>query len=176
MKKALQSQEEVFVRIRNGQIDFWDFDIEEIVEAINLDQQRETEIVMPENEVLLELQDWIVRYFDEGITDQFLDDLNHAMGNVPYAKKVLPLDLLESDTGYPRHIYIAALDLVSSPKAYAADEFAKILTSGMLKRVKKCKMDGCGSLFVGPPQAKWCSKTCGSKYRVREKRKKDSAR
>ena len=69
---------------------------------------------------------------------------------------------------------LADLDPMPSPEAYAANDFSRILTSGMLERVRRCQMEGSKRLFAGPPQAKWCSKTCGSKHRVRKKRKLDS--
>ena len=175
MKKALLGQEEVFIWRKQGKVGFWDFDIEEILEAANEDLEKDSVIWLPGDDVLPRLRQWVNRYFEEGVTDAFLNDLNSAMQQVRYSKHVLPLDLLPSESGYPRAGYVAELDQVNSEEAYAANEFSKILTSGMLARVKRCQMEGCKKLFVGPPQAKWCSKTCGSKYRVRHKRKRDSA-
>ena len=175
MKKALLGQEEVFLWKKQGEVGFWDFDIEEILEAVNTNIEKESVIWLPGDDVLPTLHRWFLRYFEEGITEGFLNDLNSAMHQVRYSKYVLPFDLLPSESGYPRTGYIAELDPVNSEEAYAANEFSKILTSGMLKRIKQCQLEGCEKLFVGPPHAKWCSKTCGSKYRVRKKRKRDSA-
>ena len=175
MKKALHDQKEIFMWTKKGQIGFWDFDIEEILVAVNDDLKINPKDRLPWNQVLPDIRDWVSRYFREGITDSFLDDLNGAMKDVRYTKYVLPHDLLPSDTGYPRSGYIADLDKMPSTEAYAANDFSRILTSGMLERVRRCQMEGCKKLFVGPPQAKWCSKTCGSKYRVRKKRKRDSS-
>lgn len=175
MKKALLGQEEVFLWKQKGRIGFWDFDIEEILNAANDDLENNLRVELPWNKVLPKIRDWVNRYFREGVTDAFLDDLNSAMQDVRYSKYVLPFDLLPSDSGYPRSGYIADYDQMPSPEAYAANDFSKILTSGMLERVRRCQMEGCKRLFVGPPQAKWCSKTCGSKYRVRKKRKLDSS-
>ena len=85
----------------------------------------------------------------------------------------LPLDLLPSETGYPQNAYVAQYDKIPEPEAIAADYFSNLLSSGMLKRLKRCQMEDCEKLFLGPPQAIWCSKTCGSKFRVRKKRKLD---
>ena len=174
MKKALLGQEEVFLWKKQGKLGFWDFDIEEILEAANEALEKDSVIWLPGDGVLPRLRQWVIRYFEEGATDGFLGDLNTAMLQVRYSKYVLPLDLLPSDSGYPRAGYVAELDQVTSEEAYAANEFSKILTSGMLERVRRCQMEECKRLFVGPPQAKWCSKTCGSKHRVRKKRKLDS--
>ena len=175
MKKALLGQEEVFLWKRQGQIGFWDFDIEEILNATNEDLEKDPTYKSPPRQVFSEIRDWILRYLEEGITDDLLDDLNRAMHEVRYTKYVLPFDLLPSESGFPRNGYMAELEPLPKAEAYAADEFSKILTSGMLSRVKHCQMEGCERLFEGPPQAKWCSKTCGSKYRVREKRRRDSS-
>lgn len=174
MKKALLGQEEVFLWKQKGRIGFWDFDIEEILNAANDDLENDPKDKLPWNQVLPRIRDWVIRYFREGVTDAFLDDLNSAMQDVRYTKYVLPLELLPSRSGYPRSGYITDLDQMPSPEAYAANDFSRILTSGMLERVRRCQMEGCKRLFVGPPQAKWCSKTCGSKHRVRKKRKLDS--
>jgi len=175
MKKALLGQEEVFLWKQKGRIGFWDFDIEEILEAANEDLEKDTVIWVPGAGVVPRIRDWVIRYLREGATDAFLDDLNSALQGVRYTKYVLPFDLLPSRSGYPRSGYVAGLDPVPSPEAYAANDFSRILTSGMLERVRRCQMEGCKKLFVGPPQAKWCSKTCGSKHRVRKKRKLDSS-
>lgn len=175
MKKALLGQEEVFLLKQKGRIGFWDFDIEEILNAANDDLENDPKDKLPWIQVLPRIRDWVIRYFREGVTDAFLDDLNSAMQDVRYTKYVLPLDLLPSRSGYPRSGYITDLDQIPSPEAYAANDFSRILTSGMLERVRRCQMEGCKRLFVGPPQAKWCSKNCGSKHRVRKKRKRDSS-
>lgn len=176
MKKALLGQEEVFLSKEKGKVSLWDFDIKEVLEATNDELDNGSAIWLPGNDVLPKLRQWINRYFEEGVTDNFLDDLNTAMQQIRYSKHILPIDLLPSGSGYPRTGYIAEMDNMQSEEAYAANEFSKILTSGMLKRVKRCKLEDCEILFVGPPQAKWCSKSCGSKYRVRKKRKLDLSR
>ncbi|HNP64155.1 MAG TPA: hypothetical protein PKH39_09475 [Woeseiaceae bacterium] len=175
MEKALLDRKEVFLSKQRGKIDIWNFDIAEILAAVNDDLENNPKEKLPWNQVLPSIRDWVSRYFREGVDDSFLDDLNSAIKDVRFTQYVLPHDLLPTDTGYPRCGYIADLDKMPSPEAYAANEFSRILTSGMLERVRRCQMEGCERLFAGPPQAKWCSKTCGSKYRVREKRRRDSS-
>jgi hypothetical protein len=174
MQKVLLGQEEVFIHKRQGKPHLWDFSIEEILDAANNDLENASVLWKPASDVLPLLRQWIKRYFDGGLTDNFLDDLNSKMEGISYSKMVLPLDLLPTESGYPRAGYLANLDDRFSETEYAAMEFSKILTSGMLRRVKQCQMEGCEKLFVGRPQAKWCSKTCGSKHRVRKKRRRDS--
>jgi predicted RNA-binding Zn ribbon-like protein len=175
MKKALPGQKEVFLIEQQGNVRVWDFFAEEIVEAVNSGLKKMAPNNLGESMVLLKLREWMNRYLKEGITDDLLNDLNRALHEIRYSKYILPLDLLPSENGNPQNGYIAKYDKVPSPEAYAADDFSKLLTSGMLKRLKRCQLDGCDKFFLGPPQATWCSKTCGSKYRVRKKRKLDAS-
>ncbi len=175
MKKALPGTNEVFVYEIQGKPHVWDFFAEEIVEAANKGLKKESAATCSERLVLQKLSKWMCRYLKEGITDDFLNDLNAALHEIRYSKYILPLDLLPSETGFPQNAYVAKYDKIPTPEAYAAEDFSKLLTSGKLKRLKRCQMEGCENFFLGPPQARWCSKTCGSKFRVREKRKRDSS-
>ena len=175
MKKALPNQKEVFVIERQGASYVWDFFAEEIVCAANKTLKKESACTSSESIVYQKLRDWMNRYLKEGITDNLLNDLNAALHEIRYSKYILPLDLLPSETGLPQNAYVAKYDKVPKPEAIAADDFSKLLTSGELKRLKHCQMEDCENLFLGPPQARWCSKSCGSKFRVREKRKRDSS-
>jgi len=173
MKKALPVQNEVFMYERQGKPYVWDFFAEEIVDAVNKGLKNEPAGTSSENIVFQRLAEWMSRYLKEGITDDLLNELNAALHEIRYLKYIFPLDLLPSETGFPQNGYIAKYDKIPTPEAYAADDFSKLLTSGKLKRLKRCQMEGCENFFLGPPQARWCSKTCGSKFRVREKRKRD---
>ena len=174
-KKALHGQNEVFVIERQGNVKVWDFFAEEIVEAANSALETKATDGSPQNRVLQNLRLWMTRYLKEGVTDDLLNDLNAALHEIRYSKYIFPLDLLPSGIGFPQNGYVAKYDSPPSPEAYAADDFSKLLTSGALARLKLCQLDGCNRFFLGPPQAKWCSKTCGSKFRVRQKRKRESS-
>jgi len=176
MKKALPDQKEAFIIERQGKVLVWDCFADEIVQAVNKHLiKKQVNTSSDEYIVYQKLFEWMSRYLKEGITDEFLNDLNDAIHKIRYSKYILPLDLLPSENGFPQNAYIAKYDKIPNPEAYAADDFSKLLTSGELKRLKHCQMEGCGNFFLGPPQARWCSKACGSKFRVREKRKRDSS-
>lgn len=175
VKKALQGQKEVFVIERQGNVFVWDFFAEEIVEGMNKGLESEPVHDSQEYQVFRNLRDWMSRYLKEGVTDELLDDLNGALHEIRYSKYIFPLDLLPSEIGFPQNGYVAKYDRSPSPAAQAADDFSKLLTSGMLKRLRLCQLEGCKRFFLGPPQAKWCSKTCGSKFRVRKKRIRESS-
>lgn len=175
MKKALPGQKEVFLIEKQGNVRAWDFFAEEIVEAANKGLESGPADTSPENRVLKCLRLWMSRYLNEGVTDDLLNALNAALQEIRYSKYIVPLDLLPSGIGFPQNGYVAKYDRTPSAEAWAADDFSKLLTSGQLKRLKRCQMKGCERFFLGPPQAKWCSKTCGSKFRVREKRRRESS-
>ena len=119
---------------------------------------------------------WFCRYDNEGLTDAFYNDLNSTVAQIPYSKVVIPTELIPTHDDTPSNAYLPWKNTTVSPEAYAADDFSKLLTSGELERLKRCQSEGCGKLFIGRPDGKWCSRSCGSKQRVRNKRKKDAAR
>lgn len=174
MKKAFPGQKEVFIRKIQGKLDIWDVFAEEIVGFANEGVKNGPASTPQEYIVWQELCGWMNRYLEEGITDDFLNDLNNALHEIHYSKHILPLDLLPSESGFPRNAYIAEYDNMPEPEAYAADDFSKLLTTGMLSRLKRCRLPECEKFFLGPPQRKWCSDSCGSTFRVRKKRKQDS--
>lgn len=61
----------------------------------------------------------------------------------------------------------------SDPNTVAAYAFSAQLTVDGFVRLKYYEMRDCHKFFIGRPNTKWCSKACGSKYRVTEKRKRD---
>jgi len=73
--------------------------------------------------VLQELAEWMRRYLEEGITEEFLNDLNSDLYQIRYTKYVVPLDLLPSDTGFPRDVYVAESGHNPTPEAIAANDF-----------------------------------------------------
>ena len=105
MKKALPGQKEVFLIEKQGNVRVWDFFAEEIIEAANEGLKTEPADNSPEYSVLQNLREWMCRYLKEGVTDEFLNDLNAALHEIRYSKYILPLDLLPSETGYPQNAY-----------------------------------------------------------------------
>jgi len=53
---------------------------------------------------------------------------------------------------------------------------AWLVTVDAIDGLKRCALKDCRKYFVGGPRAKWCSENCGSKYRIRKKRKLDRER
>ena len=175
MKKVLPDQTEVFIYEIQGRIHVLNFFVEHIVEDANKGLKNEPVDTFWESIVFRLICEWMSRYLkEESTTDDFLNDLNTALHSIRYSRYLLPPDLLPSETGYPQNAYVAQYDKIPEPKAIAADYFSNLLSRGKLKRLKRCQMEDCKKFFLGPPQAKWCSKSCGSAFRVRKKRKQDS--
>lgn len=49
----------------------------------------------------------------------------------------------------------------------------RIHNAKLRARLHRCVLAECRRFFVGDARSKWCSTTCGSKFRVRAKRKRD---
>lgn len=176
MKKTLQTAKNAFLFERGGNIYPEEMCIEEIILAINRGINGEWGDFTPEVVILQELHDWICRYIEEGVTVGFLNELNADLHPLRYFNYVVPADFFSPEGIGPQSVYVANHNITYTPETIAAKEFSRIITSGMLNRMKRCQLVGCENIFLGPPQAKWCSKSCGSKHRVSEKRKRDSMR
>lgn len=174
MKKALHKVEKAFLFERNGQLHPEEPNIDEILTGINRGLKGDWGEGTPVTITLREVYKWICRYLEEGATEALLNELNADLHQMHFYKYVLPPDFYSLDGKEPQCLTVANMNYQYSPKTFAANEFSRIITTGMLKKIKRCQLPGCENLFLGPPQAKWCSKTCGSKHRVRQKRRRDS--
>ncbi len=173
MKKALPLREEVHWYRVQGKPNLWDSHPEELVECANKAWRGEATETTSETLVYGNLRKWLSRYIDEGLTEGFLDDLNRVIHKTRYAKYILPQRLDTKNVGQPHTQFIAEISKNPNPQVIAADDFSKLLTSGILHRLKRCQFEECGNLFLGPSNRKWCSKKCGTTSRVRKKRQED---
>jgi hypothetical protein len=174
VKKALQKQETAFLYEKDGKVYPEEVCMDEIIAAVNRGIKSEWGETTSESINLRKLHDWICRYIEEGATEEFLNELNTGLRHIQYFNYVVPADFYSAKNKEPQSVYVANLNITYTHEASAAKEFSRLITYGMLKRIKRCQLSDCENIFVGPPQAKWCSKTCGSKYRVSKKRKRDS--
>ena len=174
MKKALHRQETAFLFEKDGKVHPDEVCVDEIIAAVNRGIKGEWGDTTTEAIILRKLHDWICRYIEEGATEEFLNELNTDLHPMQYSNYVVPADFYLTQNKEPQSVYIANLNIPYSPETHAAKEFSRFITYGMLNRIKRCQLPGCEKIFVGPPQAKWCSKPCGSKYRVSKKRKRDA--
>lgn len=47
---------------------------------------------------------------------------------------------------------------------------ARLVNAGVADRLKQCAAEDCDRYFFGDPRSRWCSRTCGSRQRVRNLR------
>jgi hypothetical protein len=180
MKKALHVGKVPFLIEKCGKLEVWNPKlVDGMLELANMELKGETggaaTIVDELSIIRRELYAWLRRYLKEGVNENLLNDLNSAMHSVRFSNYLVPTDLVPSQNGYPKSVFAANFDEVPAPKVFAAFEFSKFLSSGVLHRLRRCQSQECESFFIGPPQAKWCSKACGSKVRVNKMRKRNSA-
>lgn len=175
MKNPLHNQEKAFLYEKDGKVHPEEMCIDEIIAAVNRGIKGDWGTNSPEAIIIKKIHDWICRYIEEGATEKFLDKLNTDLRPMQYAHYVVPADFYSPNGDQPQSIYIANLNLSYSHEAHAAKEFSRLITNGMLNRINRCQMPDCEKIFIGPPQRKWCSTTCGSKYRVNRKRNKDKS-
>ena len=111
---------------------------------------------------------WLEQLVQEGVTTKMIEDLNTELEGIRF-QHVLKKD----DSGEPTWLYIADYGFGQDADSRAAYAFSQLLTCGALEGLKKCQMSDCDNFFLGRPNAKWCSKKCGARHRVRSKRKRD---
>lgn len=123
-----------------------------------------------EMECILALE-WLETFLEKGATKEVLRQLNGIIGHVRYHHV-----LTYSNTGLPFWRRIANADEMDRPEIAVAYAAAQLLASGAFEKLKRCKMRSCARFFIGRPDAKWCSDSCGSSHRVIQKRKRDRSR
>lgn len=109
------------------------------------------------------------QYYQEGISDLLLNKLNDIL------KDVRIQCLIENVEDRLVAIHIAHLPINPSPRIFGAYMFSNITSLGGLDNLKRCQQTSCCKFFIGRPNAKWCSETCGSRHRVEKMRKNKHA-
>lgn len=187
MKKALQDGEDLYASLREGSLYVWGKDDAALLlEAANKTLgfeilERKGSVVLKRGRSRIEVRitaedvfgiaarDWLCRLLDRGVSENMIDELNEKLSEIRFIHVLM---LSKNRTPYWK--YIADLDKSwAPPEAMAAYEFANQLAIGGLADLKCCQMSDCSRFFLGRPNAKWCSTACGSRHRVRQKRKRD---
>lgn len=115
---------------------------------------------------------WIQRIARYGVTAQLAQDLNKKLEKFQMSASFhfdAKLKRLEPRFWFPQGI-------TEDREAQIALEIVSLLGEKRLDGLKRCSLTECRKYYVGGPRAKWCSENCGSKYRVRKKRKLDRER
>jgi len=111
---------------------------------------------------------WLDRIGGADSQELLIKDLNAVIQQIPYTHV-----LGQSGDGSPRWEHLARMDEPVDPQIRAAHGIAHFLAGGGFRRLRRCKADGCGNFYLGPPQSTWCCKNCGSRERGRRKRIED---
>ncbi|AGN14155.1 TPA: CGNR zinc finger domain-containing protein [Legionella pneumophila] len=139
-----------------------------LVEAANFHIDRGNGIdapnTLPElDAIIYECMD---EYFKNGLTDYLLNKLNEILINVKIQC------LVENMENKLSAIHVAYIPKKPSPVVFGAYMFSHVTSLSGLEGLKRCYNKGCLKFFIGRSNAKWCSSSCGSKYRVNKMRKK----
>lgn len=110
------------------------------------------------------------RFHRYGISVQLVKDLNESLSRIAVSAR---LQYDRSGGGFAWTLSETDFNaLLYSDRMTAA--ICDLLTLGQLDSLKRCELRECRKFHVR--RGKWCSDSCGSKYRVRNKRKKDKER
>lgn len=174
MKKALHEEKEPFLLYRKGELIGWGTnDVKNLIKAANaavINEETKTRKLTYEEYFKVIIHEWFEIFVNEGITEKVINHLNARIQHVRFHHV-----LKSSKNGLPYWRYIADSDSVmSDPELQSAYGITHLLSIGALKNLKRCGLKDCQKFFIGRPNVKWCSKSCGSLHRVRLKRRRDS--
>jgi hypothetical protein len=105
---------------------------------------------------------------NKGVTERLTFDLNYIMEEIRYIQRLMP-----TSAGSVRWLPITDMDRGLTVVESAGFAFSQQLAIGTLEDLRRCQSSKCQKFFIGRPNAKWCSKSCGSYSRVQKKRKRD---
>ena len=173
MEKTLQEEDRAFFTAVDGQIRMQSAALAEVlIEAANKFLEKsdfERKILISELHLFEKaLSLWMTRLVEEGVTDKLVDDLNREVGTVRFRHILMP-----PKGDLPYWEYIADIRTSFGPEVKAAYAFSQHLAIGSFVGLKRCRLPNCQRFFIGRPNAKWCSKKCGSWHRVSQKRQRD---
>lgn len=108
-------------------------------------------------------------YLRNGVSDDLLNKLNEILKNVKIQC------LVESIENKLMAVHVAYMPHNPHPLVFGAYMFSNVTSLGGLEGLKRCQSNDCLKFFKGRTNAKWCSNTCGSKFRVKKMRKNKQA-
>lgn len=107
----------------------------------------------------------MVEYFQNALSEKLLELLNKNIQNIRNQC------LVERTNKGLVTVHVGHIPFKPPQNVFAAYLFANITSLGGLKGLKRCRSADCQRFFIGRSNVKWCSKTCGSRYRVKKMRK-----
>lgn len=114
--------------------------------------------------------EWLDHLTREGLSSWLVGQLNAAAAGLRVASY---LHFDEESGKFDWVLETPAQRKFRSRDTSYALVFTRIINADLTDRIRRCELDDCRRFFVGDPRSRWCSNTCGSKHRVREKRRRD---
>lgn len=172
MKNPLHLEKEQFLLSSKGRLIGWGkADVKNLLTKANKAKTEGLKIgpetTINEAECIF-TREWFDAFLDKGLSKDVIDKLNSRIAHVRYHHI-----LMYSSKGMPYWRHVANADQIDDPELSIAYSIAHLLACGAFENLKRCEQNDCQKYFIGRPNNKWCSKTCGSLHRVRQKRKKD---
>ncbi len=175
MEKALHEGKEPFLLYRKGELIGWGTnDVRNLIEAANaavINEETKSRKLTYDEYFKIIIHDWFEIFVNEGITEKVIKHLNARIQHVRFHHV-----LKYSESSLPYWRYIAdSNSMMSDPELQSAYGITHLLATGALKNIKRCGLKDCQKFFIGRSNVKWCSKSCGSLFRVRQKRRKEKS-
>ena len=138
-----------------------------LIEAANLHIDRKkgknSSNTMPELEAFI--YEWMDEYYQNSVSDNLLNKLNEILRNVRIQC------LIENIENKLSAVHVAYMPYNPPPLVFGAYMFSNVASLGGFKSLKRCQNNDCLKFFIGRPNTKWCTSSCGSKSRVQKMRK-----
>lgn len=142
-----------------------------LMEAANIHIDRGHGIYEPDIQFKLNalIYECMTSYYEHGLTDDLLNRLGTLIRNVRIQC------LVENKDNKLIAVHVAHIPMNPRPDVFGAYMFSHIASLGGLEGLKRCCNQNCLKFFIGRSNAKWCSKSCGSKFRVEKMRRNKKA-
>lgn len=132
-------------------------------------KERAEWIVAGANMIGGEPAEWLARVIRRGPSLMLLQELEKAIGDVRQCSTLV----LDKKNKRFNWVPVESNRLIDVMYPLC---LVSVINAGLSDRLKRCALTECRKFFFGDPRKKWCSDACGSKVRVREKRRKDRER
>lgn len=108
----------------------------------------------------------MTEYEQNGPTNQLIDELNKFIEPIKHQC------IIGRKNQKLTRTYVAHLKHQPDPGTFACYLFSSMSSLGWLDGLKRCQSSDCKKFFIGRSNVKWCSKTCGSRSRVKKMRRR----
>src|SRR5690606_32059637 len=107
----------------------------------------------------------MVEYFQNGVSEALIELLNNNI------KSIRNQCLVERKGKGLVTVHVGHLPFNPPQELFGAYMFSNIASLDGFEGLKRCQSADCQKFFIGRTNVKWCSKTCGSRCRVKKMRK-----